>query len=255
LTVRTSSSRTAVAGAAFALALALPGCTTPPDARPEAPALRTPEERFSYALGARLGGDVRRSSHEIDRDALVRGVEDGLDGSATLSEDEIAAALKEGMEAGLERRDAASAARAEAAQREGEAFLASNRAREGVVVLPSGLQYEVLREGSGPVPGTEDFVTCHYRGTLLDGTVFDDTAAHGGPRTFQLTSVIDGFEEALLRMPAGSRWKLFVPPGLAYGERGAGRRIPPNATLVFEVELLAIGTAAAERLAPDTPSR
>jgi FKBP-type peptidyl-prolyl cis-trans isomerase FklB len=232
-----SSSACAVAGAA--LALALLGCATP---SPE-PAPRTTEERFSYALGARLGGDLRKSSHPIDRELVLRGVEDGLDGDAALSEDEIAAALQAGLDAQLEQQAAASEERALGAAREGEAFLASNRSREGVVTLPSGLQYEVLRDGSGPVPSTEDFVTCHYRGALLDGTVFDDTAKHGAPRTFQVTSVIDGFEEALLRMPAGARWKIFVPAHLAYGARGAGERIPPNSTLVFEVELIAIGAA------------
>jgi FKBP-type peptidyl-prolyl cis-trans isomerase len=216
--------------------LVLAGCQTssgkpPPD---------TPEDRFAYALGARLGSDVQKTHPRLDREQVLRGVEDGLAGKAALTDEQIAAALREGVGAEDTRRNAQRAEYVESVRREGEAFLAQNRTRAGVVALPSGLQYEVLRAGSGPVPGSEAFVTCGYRGTLLDGTVFDDTGLHGGPRTFQLTAVIDGFEEALLRMPAGSRWKLWVPPALAYGERGAGSKIPPNAVLVFDVELIAV---------------
>jgi FKBP-type peptidyl-prolyl cis-trans isomerase len=237
LSVRARCSVALVAAAS----LALGGCRTPS----AEPALQTPEERFSYALGARLGADVQESGHEIDPALVLRGVEDGLAGASAMSEDEIAAALHEGVDRKHAQSDAHREQAAVAAAHAGREFLARNRERKGVVVLPSGLQYEVLREGSGPVPGSEDFVTCHYRGTLIDGTVFDDTGLHGGPRTFQITSVIDGFEEALLRMPAGSRWKLYVPSDLAYGFRGAGARIPPNSALVFEVELISI--AGAER--------
>jgi FKBP-type peptidyl-prolyl cis-trans isomerase FklB len=219
-------------------AVAVVGCRT---ASQEPPPLRTPEERFSYGLGARLGSDVRKSSHAVDRDLVLRGVQDGLDGTSALSDDEVNAALKEGLESELARRDAAREEAAQAAERDGRAFLARNRERPGVVTLPSGLQYEVLRAGSGPSPGVEDVVTCHYTGSLLDGTVFDDTAKLGAPRTFRVSSVIDGFEEALLQMPTGARWKLYVPAALAYGERGAGAKIPPNATLIFEVELVSIG--------------
>jgi FKBP-type peptidyl-prolyl cis-trans isomerase FklB len=223
----------------FAVLLLLLACRTPaPDPRPK---LETPDERFSYGLGARLGNDLRQSGHSIDRELVLRGVEDGLDGESALSEPEVAAALKEGVELRYERDSALRAERALAFEREGREFLERNRGKPGVVELPSGLQYEVLAAGSGPPPGVEDWVTCHYRGTLLDGTVFDETASRGSPRTFAVTSVIDGFEEALLRMPAGARWRLYVPPALAYGEHGAGRKIPPNSTLLFDVELIAIG--------------
>ena len=212
-------------------------CKTPPGESQ----LDTPEQRFSYAIGARLGGDLRRSGHAIDRELVLRGVEDGLADSAILSDAEIAAAMKAGVDQQQANREALRAEIALAAERSSREFLAGNREREGVVELPSGLQYEVLREGSGPVPTDEDFVTCHYRGTLIDGTVFDDTAERGKPSTFRVTGVVDGFEEGLLRMPAGSRWKLYVPAELAYGARGYGRTIPPNAALIFEVELLEIG--------------
>ena len=208
--------------------------------------LDTPEDRFSYGLGARLGNDVRKSRHQVDRELVLRGVEDGLADRAVLSDQEVSAALAEGVKREHEQQEALRAERARAAEQQGQAFLAQNRERPGVVELPSGLQYEVLREGSGPVPGSEDFVTCHYRGALLDGSVFDDTATLGRPRTFAVTSVIDGFEEALLRMPTGARWKLFVPAALGYGAAGAGSKIPPNSTLVIEVELLSVGAAQPE---------
>lgn len=226
--------------AVLAVGFLLAGCRTLSQG---APAPATPAERFSYGIGARLGGDLRRSEHEIDPELVRRGFEDGLAGRAVLSDTEIAAALEEGLKQQRERRQALLAEIAQKAEKEGRAFLAHNRERPGVVELASGLQYEVLREGSGPAPGSEDFVTCSYRGTLLDGTVFDDTAERGAPSTFAVTSVIDGFEEALLRMPTGSRWKLYVPAELAYGSRGYGSKIPPNSTLVFEVELLSVAGA------------
>ena len=221
-------------------ALALVACRTP---SAEPPGV-TPEERFSYAIGARLGSDLRGSGHAIDRELVLRGVEDGLADTAALSKEEVAAALEQGMERKLQRQQAAQDDRALAAEREGREFLAHNRTRPGVVELPSGLQYEVLREGSGPPPEIEDIVTCHYRGTLIDGTVFDDTAKRGAPRSFPVTAVIDGFEQALLLMPKGAHWRVYVPAELGYGERGAGHKIPPNAALIFEVELLDVRAAA-----------
>jgi FKBP-type peptidyl-prolyl cis-trans isomerase len=220
-----------------AAVLVLAGCRSPSGAPP----LATTDDRFSYALGAQLGTDVKRSSHTVDPELVQQGFEDGLAGSSALSQEEIAAALKDGLEKKLATQDAQQTQRALAAEREGLEFLERNRARPGVVELPSGLQYEVLREGKGRVATTEDFVTCHYRGTLVDGTVFDDTTERGTPRSFQVTGVIDGFEEGLLRMPAGSRWKLYVPSELAYGAYGAGHKIPPNSALIFDVELLEVG--------------
>jgi FKBP-type peptidyl-prolyl cis-trans isomerase len=223
--------------------LSLAGCGTTSSGPA---ALDTPEERFSYGLGARLGGDLRKSGYEIDRELVVRGLEEGLAGTSALADEEVADALEQGVERHRERQVALRAERALAARREGEAFLAGNRERSGVVELPNGLQYEVLREGTGPMPGVEDFVTCHYRGALLDGTVFDDTAALGKPRTFALTSVIDGFEQALLHMQPGARWKVWVPAELGYGATGAGSKVPPNSTLVLDIELLSVGGPPAD---------
>lgn len=121
---------------------------------------------------------------------------------------------------------------------EGQAFLAENKKREGVVELESGLQYEIMTEGTGPKPVATDTVTCHYHGTLIDGTVFDSSVQRGQPASFPLNMVISGWTEALQLMPTGSKWKLFLPPHLAYGDRQAGAHIKPNSTLIFEVELL-----------------
>jgi FKBP-type peptidyl-prolyl cis-trans isomerase len=236
------------------VALALAACSEPAPpassaagaaAPPSAPALETPEARFSYSLGARLGSDVQQSGHAIESVLVLRGFADGLSGSVALSPDELAAALQEGVERRAAHEQAESEARARAAEEEGRAFLARNREREGVVELPSGVQYEVLRAGSGATPGAEEFVTCHSRGELLDGTVFDDSAEQGRPRTFAVSSVVDGLEEALLQMQPGARWKIWVPAELAYGARGARPVIPPHSALHFEVELLSIGSRSA----------
>jgi FKBP-type peptidyl-prolyl cis-trans isomerase FklB len=122
----------------------------------------------------------------------------------------------------------------------GDAFLAANKAKEGVVTLPNGLQYQVIKAGDGKKPTAEDLVEVHYRGKLIDGTEFDSSYAKGQPAVFKVSGVIPGWNEALKLMPVGSRWQLVIPPQLGYGERGAGRDIGPNATLIFDVELLAI---------------
>jgi FKBP-type peptidyl-prolyl cis-trans isomerase FklB len=129
---------------------------------------------------------------------------------------------------------------AETNKKEGEAFLSANKTKPGVVALPSGLQYRVLKEGSGPKPTASDSVVCNYRGVLLDKTEFDSSYKRGQPATFQVGQVIKGWTEALQLMPVGSKWQLFIPSELAYGQRGAGNDIGPNATLIFEVELLSI---------------
>jgi FKBP-type peptidyl-prolyl cis-trans isomerase FklB len=125
-------------------------------------------------------------------------------------------------------------------KKQGDAFLAANKGKEGVVTLPSGLQYKILSAGTGPKPATSDSVVCNYRGTLIDGTEFDSSYKRGQPATFPVGGVIKGWTEALQLMPVGSKWQLFVPSELAYGERGTGADIGPNAVLIFEVELLSI---------------
>lgn len=130
--------------------------------------------------------------------------------------------------------------KSEANLKAGEAFMAQNRTRPGVVETPSGLQYEVITEGTGPKPSATSKVTCHYHGTLIDGTIFDSSVQRGQPATFPLNMVIKGWTEALQLMPTGSKWRLFLPPNLAYGERQTGSYIGPNSTLIFDVELISI---------------
>lgn len=212
-----------------------------------APAAPSEEEtrEASYGLGFAFGQELRRRPGALDHPAILAGLRDALAGAAPrVSPERMRAALAT-LEKRLwvleqrQRRDEAGRARAE-----GEAFLARNAAAPGVVVLPSGLQYRVLREGGGPTPGPTDLVTLRYRGTLVDGTEFDASERRGGPTTVHVQGVMRGWSEALQRMRAGSRWELVIPPRLAYGERRFGR-IPAESTLVFDLELLSV--------APDRP--
>jgi FKBP-type peptidyl-prolyl cis-trans isomerase len=210
----------------------------------ETPALKTEKEKASYAIGVDLARNIKRQGIEVGADALAKGLRDVLSGEKLLmSEDDIRATLS-AFQAELKRKKAQGRMMpgedAEDNKKAGDAFLAKNKTNEGVVTLASGLQYKVLKAGDGKKPTEADTVECHYRGTLIDGTEFDSSYRRGQPATFKVTGVIPGWREALKLMPAGSKWQLLIPPQLAYGERGAGRYIGPNATLIFEVELLAI---------------
>jgi len=215
-----------------------------PAAKPAAstvPDLSTPKAKDSYALGLNIGRGLQRQSVDIDPAIVARGLQDGLSGAKPLMEDaDVESSLKDlqaqAQKAAEEKRQAAS----EKNMKEGTAFLADNKTKEGVVTLPSGLQYKVLQTGNGPKPAATDTVVCNYRGTLLDGTEFDSSYKRGQPATFPLNRVIKGWTEALQLMPVGSKWQLFIPPDLAYGGNGAGNVIGPNATLIFEVELVSI---------------
>ena len=157
-----------------------------------------------------------------------------------MTDAEAQAALAELQAEVRKKQDAEAQAAAEANMKEGEAFLADNKTKEGVVTLPSGLQYKILTPGTGPKPTASDTVVCNYRGTFINGTEFDSSYKRGQPASFPVGQVIKGWTEALQLMPVGSKWQLFIPPDLAYGQRGAGGAIGPNATLIFEVELLSI---------------
>jgi FKBP-type peptidyl-prolyl cis-trans isomerase FklB len=211
------------------------------------PRLDTAEERFSYAVGAKLGRDLQRSDHEVDAELLLHGLEDTLAGRARLDEREVAEALETYAERRRERLEALRAEYAQKVQAEGREFLARNRQRPEVVELESGLQYEVLEPGAGSPPTAQDLVTCHTRGALVDGSVFDDTRARGEPRSFVVAGVVDGLEQGLQLMRPGARWKLYLPPELAYGAAGFGQEIPPHAVLIFDVELISVGDHAAGR--------
>ena len=217
-----------------------PGTTTAKTTTPYA--LKTQRDKGSYALGMSIGLGLHKQNVGVDPAVVARGLRDAMAGGKTLlTEGEMRAALQQ-LQADVHKEQEARAHVAgEAARKQGEAFLAANKAKEGVVTLPSGLQYRILSAGSGPKPTAGDTVTVNYRGTLIDGKEFDSSYKRGQPISFPVGGVIKGWTEALQLMPVGSKWQLFIPPDLAYGDRGAGSDIGPGETLVFEVELLSIG--------------
>jgi FKBP-type peptidyl-prolyl cis-trans isomerase len=202
----------------------------------QAPALDTQQKKVSYAIGLNLGKSLLAQKVEADFDSLSRGLKDGLAGTSLLDEKQI----QETMEIFQKEMTTRMNQAAEKMQADGAKFLADNEKRSGVTKTASGLQYEILTAGDGAKPAATDKVQVHYRGTLVDGTEFDSSYKRGEPAVFPANRVIPGWTEALQLMPVGSKWKLFIPPGLGYGAQGAGNAIPPNATLIFEVELLGI---------------
>jgi len=203
--------------------------------------LKTAKDKFSYALGMNLGATLHEKAVDVDPSLVAQGLRAVLAGGKTLlTPQEAQASMMEVQNDVMKKQQEKMAAMAEMNKKEGDAFLASNKSKEGVVTLPSGLQYKVLKAGDGPKPSASDSVVCNYRGTLLNGTEFDSSYKRGQPATFPVSGVIKGWTEALQLMPVGSKWELFIPSALAYGDRGAGRDIGPGATLVFEVELMSI---------------
>lgn len=197
------------------------------------PELNTPKQRVSYSIGANIGGSFKRQEIDIDLKALTAGVTDALAGKTALTEAEmrdVMMTFQREMETKMLAKEL----------KKGEEFLAANAKKEGVKTTPSGLQYKVLKSGSGKTPKATDTVKTHYHGTLIDGTVFDSSVERGEPVSFPVNGVIPGWTEALQMMKEGDKWQLTVPSKLAYGERGAGDKIAPNSVLVFEVELIAI---------------
>jgi FKBP-type peptidyl-prolyl cis-trans isomerase FklB len=218
--------------------------------------LKTQKEKFSYALGMKMGGNLKKQDVPVDPTILARGLKDALAGGKTLLTDDEAQAALTDVQNDLRKKQQEKMQQAGAAnKKEGETFLAANKGKDGVKTLPSGLQYKILKEGTGAKPAASDTVSCNYRGTLTNGTEFDSSAKHGGqPATFPVSGVIKGWTEALQLMPVGSKWELFIPPDLAYGDRGAGPDIGPDSTLIFEVELVSIQDKSKEK-APDNPEK
>lgn len=198
--------------------------------------------KASYIIGTNIGGQMKSDGLNLDLNALMRGIQDGLAGAKpALTPEEIQAAMQ-AFQAEVQANQAKMAAAAgDTNTKEGAAYLAANKAKPGVQTTPSGLQYEVLKQGTGATPKATDQVTTHYRGTLINGKVFDSSYDRGQPATFPVNGVIKGWTEALQLMKVGDKWRLHVPAELAYGARGAGQDIGPNAVLIFEVELLGIG--------------
>ena len=204
-------------------------------------ALETQKDKESYAIGMSFGSSLHKQSVEVDTYILIKGLKDSLAGGKTLLTEDESRTIISQLQAAIRKKQEEKMAQAgEANIKEGHEFLAANKSKEGIVTLPSGLQYKILQAGTGPKPTSTDSVVCNYRGTLINGTEFDSSYKRGQPATFPVSGVIKGWTEALQLMPVGSKWQLFVPADLAYGARGAGPGIGPNSTLIFEVELISI---------------
>ena len=207
----------------------------------ETSVLKTQKEQVNYAIGVNLIGNIKKQGVDIDLKLVMKGMQDAFSGEKLLmSDDELQKALTQYMREVRQMRGKIITLAAEENKKAGDAFLAENKKKEGVVTLPSGLQYQVIKSGDGKKPIDGDTVECRYRGTFVNGKEFDSSYRTGRPAELKVNGVIAGWKEAFKLMPVGSIWKIFVPSQLAYGERGASGSIGPNATLVFEVELLAI---------------
>src|SRR3989338_6983433 len=203
--------------------------------------LKNEKDKVSYSIGLNIGGNFKSQSVDINTDVLLKGIKDALSGSKPLmTEKEIQETMTAFQKEMTAKHGEQTKVLAETNKKEGEAFLAANKGKEGVKTTSSGLQYKIIKDGNGQTPKATDTVTVNYSGTLIDGTEFDSSYKRGEPASFPLNGVIPGWTEALQMMKVGSKWQLFLPPALAYGERGAGRK-GPNATLIFEVELIYIG--------------
>lgn len=199
--------------------------------------LTTEKQKFSYTVGRQIGQSLLRQGVDVAPAAFAEGIEDMLSGTASkLSEEEMEAVTKSYQDKQKEEQQALAQQNSEA----GQEFLEANKGKDGVVVLPSGLQYKVLEKGNGKQPTADDTVVVHYRGTTINGNEFDSSYKRGEPTTLQIANVIKGWQEALLLMSEGSKWQLYIPTELAYGERGAGAAIGPNEILIFDIELISV---------------
>lgn len=214
--------------------------------------LKDQKKRFGYGLGANYARNLKQNNLDVDLDMFLQGMKDFLSGESLMSDQEIQSTTKEVGDVVRAQRNAEQEKVAKENAAEGESFLEANKTKEGVKTLGSGMQYKVVQTGEGPIPTASDKVRVHYKGTFIDGKEFDSSYKRNQPATFNVTGVIKGWTEALQLMKVGSKWQLFIPSDLAYG-KGGNRSIPPNSTLLFEVELLGIEeTPKPKKAAPIT---
>ena len=238
---QTPASTPKPATAAKSTTTAKPHSTAPAAKSPQVLTLKTQKDKISYAIGMNIGQSMKKDSLDLDPAIVSRGLNDALTGAKPLMTDEEAKTVMTEFRSEMMKKQQSAAQQAgDSNKQAGQQFLATNKTKEGVVTLPSGLQYKVLKDGTGPKPTASDTVVTNYRGTLIDGTEFDSSYKRGEPATFPVGQVIKGWIEALQLMPVGSKWQLFIPSDLAYGERSPGGEIGPNSTLIFDIELLSI---------------
>jgi len=215
-----------------------------------APGFKTQKEKLSYAIGMEMGKGVKIQGIDVDPSVVAMGLKDALtDAKPQMSEEDLKQVITGLQQEMRQKQMQAQEAAASENKTKGDAYLEANKKKEGVVVLPDGLQYKILTAGVGKKPVETDTVLCNYKGTFIDGTEFDSSTQAGKPVPFEVKNVIPGFKEVLQLMPVGSKWQVVVPSNLAYGERGAGGVIGPNATLIFDIEVVSI-----EANAPDAPT-
>lgn len=232
-----------IAGIALIACLGFPGTVFATDAG-KAVELNTFKDKLSYSMGLDMGAYLNGIGDELDYERLMLGLKNGFEGTdALMSMEEMQSVQKEFAEKMKVKQEVQMKALQEKNQKAGEAYLAENKTKKGVIVTPSGLQYNVVKEGTGAKPKAEDTVKVHYKGTKIDGTVFDDSNKRGEPATFGVTQVIPGWSEVLQLMKEGASYHVVIPPSLAYGEQGVPPMIEPNSVLVFEVDLLSIEEA------------
>lgn len=252
LAAGTPSAAPAAKNATPATTAAAPAATTP---APSAGASMSAADKTSYSIGIDIGRNLKAQGLSIELKSFSQGIQDGTTGQAALTDQEIHDELTRLQKDLLEKRATELKKVATENKTKGDAFLAANKKKKGVITLPSGLQYRVITEGSGTVPAATDVIVAHYLGKFIDGTEFDSSYAHNNqPVTFPVNGVIPGWSEALQKMKVGSKWELVIPPELAYKEMGAGGKIGPNATLVFELELLSIQAPEAPKVAETAPA-
>jgi FKBP-type peptidyl-prolyl cis-trans isomerase FklB len=222
----------------------------------EEPALKTQKEKLSYAIGMNIGTNMKQQGVEIDLEIMMKGLKDTLAGSKPrLSEQEIKDTLAAFQKEQKIKEEKMLKTMGDKNKKEGDAYLAQNKKKEGVKTLPSGLQYKVLKEGTGRKPKATDTVSVQYKGTFVDGTEFDSSYRRGKPTEFPVRGLIPAWTEALQLMPEGSKWLIVVPPLIGYGDKGSPPVIGPNATLVFEMELLAITDKSPEKSPEKKPEK